>query len=267
MFDVSNNYDVTAQSSYIDGFADGLFGAKVGGTAKSDVTFPDDYSAEELAGQPAAFEFTVKGIYEPVTMDNLTDEMVADAFTDEDESLTSKDALVSYVRNVLETQAANYKNQATVSAAEEYLIANSTVEIPDAYFLARLEEYEASFKRDYCEDQPLDEFLTANGTSIEEMTEEWTESLTEQIQVEFLFGRIADLEGIGVEEDDFSDFVDYLISSGDIDASTADDVYDYYGNGNREDGEQSLRQLFRVNQAITFVVEHADVTIENESEE
>jgi trigger factor len=268
MFDVSNNYDVTSQNSYIDGFADGLIGAKVGGTAKSDVTFPDNYSSEELAGQPATFEFTIKGIYEAVTMDNLTDEMVADAFSGENESLTTKDALVSYVRNVMENSQANYKNQASVSAAEEYMIANSTVDIPDDYLLARLSEYEVTFQRDYCEDsQTVEEFLTENGSSLEEMTETWTEYLTEQIQIEFLFGRIADLEEITVDDDDFSNFVAYLISSGEIsDASTEDDVYDYYGNGNKEDGEQNLRQLFRVNQAIAFVVENANVTVEAETE-
>jgi FKBP-type peptidyl-prolyl cis-trans isomerase (trigger factor) len=268
MFDVSNNYDVTGQSSYIDGFADGLFGAKVGGTAESDVTFPDDYSSEELAGQPATFEFTVKGIYEPVTMDNLTDEMVEESFSGEDESITTKDALVEYVRNALESQAENYKSQDKVSAAEEYLLSNCTVEIPDDYLQARLAEYEASFERDYCDDsQTLEDFLTENGLSLDDMTETWTESLKEQLQIEFIFGRIADLEGMEVDDDDFSEFVSYIISSGNIGASTEDDVYEYYGLGNKEDGEQSLRQLYRVNQAIMFVVENANVTVESETEE
>jgi hypothetical protein len=70
-----------------------------------------------------------------------------------------------------------------------------------------------------------------------------------------------------VDDDDFSNFIAYLISSGEIsDASTEDEVYDYYGNGNKEDGEQNLRQLFLVNQAIAFVVENANVTVEAETE-
>jgi trigger factor len=263
MFDVSNNYDVTSQSSYIDGFADGLIGAKVGGTAKSEVTFPDDYSSEELAGQPATFEFDVKGIYEPVTMDNLTDEMVADAFAEEDDSITTKDSLVEYVRSVLEKQQESYKNQDKVSAAEDYIIANSTVDIPEDYLLTRLGEYERSFQRDYCDDsETVEEFLTENGMDYESMTETWTESLENQLKLEFLFGRIADLEEIEVDDDDFSQFIAYIISSGSISAESEDDVYDYYGLGSKEDGEQSLRQLYRVNQAISYVVENANVTEE-----
>jgi FKBP-type peptidyl-prolyl cis-trans isomerase (trigger factor) len=143
------------------------------------------------------------------------------------------------------------------------MIANSEVDIPDDYLLARLSEYQASFERDYCSDgQTLEKFLSDNGMDYDSMTETWTESLKSQLQTEFIFGRIADLEGIEADDDNFAQFVSYIISSGNIDASSAEEVYEYYGLGNKEDGEQSLRQLFRVNQAISFVVENANVTVE-----
>jgi trigger factor len=267
MFDVSNNYDVTNQSSYIDGFADGLIGAKVNGTASSDVTFPEDYGSEDLAGQPATFEFDVKGIYEPVTMDNLTDEMIADAFSSEDESLTTKEAMVSYVREVLEDQAAYYKNQELVSAAQSYIVDNSEVEIPENYMLARLAEYQVSFTMDNCDDtQTLDEYLEANDTTLAEQQESWRETLEDQIKMEFLFGRIADLENIEIDEDDYEQFLSNLISSDSGSFSSEDDVYEYYGAGNTEDGKITLRQLYRVNQAIAFVTEHANVVYEPETD-
>jgi trigger factor len=267
MFDVSNNYDVTNQSSYIDGFADGLIGAKVNGKASSDVTFPEDYGSEDLAGQPATFEFDVKGIYEPVTMDNLTDEMIADAFSSEDESLTTKEAMVSYVREVLENQAAYYKNQELVSAAQSYIVDNSEVEIPENYMLARLAEYQVSFTMDNCDDtQTLDEYLEANDTTLAEQQESWRETLEDQIKMEFLFGRIADLENIEIDEDDYEQFLSNLISSDSGSFSSEDDVYEYYGAGNTEDGKITLRQLYRVNLAIAFVTEHANVVYEPETD-
>ena len=61
MFDVSNNYDVTNKNNYVDGFADGLIGAKVGGEASSDVTFPEDYQSADLAGKQVTFKFKIKG--------------------------------------------------------------------------------------------------------------------------------------------------------------------------------------------------------------
>ena len=58
--------------------------------------------------------------------------------------------------------------------------------------------------------------------------------------MEFIFGRIADLEDIKVSDDDFKQFVDYLVSSGNSQMSTETEVYDYYGNGSQEDGKKML---------------------------
>lgn len=83
MIDVANNCDATQKTNYIDGFSDGLVGAKVGDEVSSDVTFPENYQSSDLAGKKTTFKFKIKGIYKPVTMDTLTDDMVADAFTEQ----------------------------------------------------------------------------------------------------------------------------------------------------------------------------------------
>lgn len=261
MYDVSNNFDVTNQNTYIDGFGDGLIGAKVGEEASSDVTFPENYQSEELAGQPVTFKFNVKGIYEPVTMESLTDEMVAEAFSEDE--IESKDALISYVREVLENQALNYKNQASVTAAEEYILENSEVEIPMAYMEARLAEYQENVLNG----KTLEEYLSENDTTLKELQDSWRETLEEQIKLEFVFRRIAELEQIEVDEEDFADFVAYIISNSSTGLTTEDEVYESYGYGNIEDGQTNLRQLYLVNQAIAFVVENANITIKEDTED
>lgn len=265
MIDVSNNMDAESQTGYIDGFSDGLIGAKVGDEVSSDVRFPDNYQEETLAGEMTTFKFNVKGIYSPVTMETLTDDMIAEAFAEQE--IKTKEDLTAYVRNVLENQASSYKSQASMSEVENYILENSKVEIPEEYMEARLAEYQASYESDYCDEtQTLEEYFEANGTTLEERQEVWKESLERQIKIEFLFGRIADLEKIEVDEADFKEFVNYIISSSNGEMTTEDDVYDYYGYGNKEDGKKSLRQLYLVNQAISFVVENANVTVEPETE-
>ncbi len=259
MFDISNNYDLTNGSGYIDGFADGLVGAKVGEEASSDVTFPDDYN-ETLGGKQVVFKFDIKGIYEPITIDTLTDDIVAENFTDL--NLATKKDLLSYVRDALESQMESTKKQAGLTAAQDYMLENSTVEIPEEYMQARLAEYQTSLERDYCsENQTLEEYLAENGTSIEAELETWNEILDKQIKLEFIFGRIAELEKIEVDEDAYGEFVNYIISSNSSQMSTQEDVYNYYGNGNKENGEKMLRELYLVNQALSFVVDNADVTV------
>jgi len=49
----------------IPGFEDGLIGAAVGETRTLDLTFPEGYQAEHLAGKPVRFEVTVESIAEP----------------------------------------------------------------------------------------------------------------------------------------------------------------------------------------------------------
>lgn len=53
-------------SSFIEGFEEQLIGAAAGETRTVNVTFPQEYGNEKLAGQPAVFECTVKEIREPV---------------------------------------------------------------------------------------------------------------------------------------------------------------------------------------------------------
>lgn len=99
MLDVDNNYDVTNQNSYIDGFCDGIVGSKVGSEISTDVTFPDNYN-ETLGGKKTTFKIKIKGIYEPITLDTLTDDMVADAFSAQ--NISTKKDLQDYVRKVME---------------------------------------------------------------------------------------------------------------------------------------------------------------------
>lgn len=265
LMDPVNNVVATTQMPYIDGFCKDLIGSKVGDVLRTDVTFPENYSSPDLAGAPAVFEITVKGIYQPVTFETLTDDAVAAAFSAD--GITTKDGLVEYVRSMLTSQMASYRSQATVSAVQAYILEHSEVEIPEAYLQARMDELEYSTARDNCRDgQTLSEFLEENGTTLEAERENWKSSLSQQIKVEFLFGRIADLENIELDEADFEQFINYIIQSDGGTFAAAEDVYEYYGIGNKEEGEKALKQLYRVNQAVGFVVDNANVTVENDAE-
>lgn len=262
MLDVTNNMNPETQTGFIDGFTKGLLGAKVGDEVSSDVTFPEEYPQnEDLAGEKTTFKFKVKGIYEPLTLEKLTDEMVEGAFTEE--GIKTKEELVKSVREALESQAESTKNQDTVSAVEDYVVKNSEVDIPEDYLNARLSEYQKQFESQYCNDtQTVEEYLTANGTTLADQQKAWKSALEEQIKIEFLFGRIADLEKIEVDEDDFKQFIDYLVSSGSSQMTTEEAVYEYYGSGSKEDGEKNLRQLYRVNKSISQVAKSANVKVD-----
>lgn len=57
--------DLTIGSGrYIDDFEEQLIGSHPGDTVEVNVTFPEDYSTEELSGKDAVFEVVINGIYE-----------------------------------------------------------------------------------------------------------------------------------------------------------------------------------------------------------
>ena len=257
LLDVSNNCAV-AGNGFIDGFTSGIIGGKVGETVSSDVTFPEEYQAENLAGKLTTFEFNIKAIYsdEPITMDELTDEQVADIFSE---------AGITTVADFEEAVEADLKQQAysaTVNEVKAYMIDNSTVEIPQDYLTARVAEFEASFAKDNCaEGQTLEDLLTNTyGISLEEAEKTWTENITEQIKTEFIFGYIAKLENIEFDEDAYQDYISYIVEQGGADFADATAVYEYFGSGNTEEGEAYLRNQYLVNKAIDFVAENASVS-------
>ena len=262
MIDVSNNCEATQQTGYIDGFSDGLIGAKVGEETSSDVKFPDEYSNNpDLAGEMTTFKFKVKGIYKALTLDDLTDAQVKKNFSDA--QIETKEDLIKNVRAMMESQASSNKSQDTVNKVQNYMLDNSEVTIPDEYLEARLAEYQAQYTRDNVGDtQTLEEYLQANNTTLANMQKTWKTSIEKQIKLEFIFDRIAELEGLEIDQDKYEQFIDYIISSGNSELSTESAIYDYYGNGNKEDGKKNLKRLYLTNDALSFVVENANVTVQ-----
>mgnify|MGYP000361561996 FL=1 len=63
--------------SFIDGFEDGIVGHNIGETFDLNLTFPEDYKSEDLAGQAVVFTVTLDKISE-VIVPELTDELVAE---------------------------------------------------------------------------------------------------------------------------------------------------------------------------------------------
>ncbi|MBQ7335707.1 MAG: FKBP-type peptidyl-prolyl cis-trans isomerase [Clostridia bacterium] len=64
---------ISEYAGYIDGFVDGIVGHDAGDSFDVAVTFPEDYSAKELAGKDAVFKMTLNKIYDLT----VTDEQVA----------------------------------------------------------------------------------------------------------------------------------------------------------------------------------------------
>ncbi|MBQ2706440.1 MAG: hypothetical protein IJF60_06470 [Agathobacter sp.] len=232
--DVSNNCGIdtssgTSTGGFINGFTDGLIGAKLEQPVRSDVIFPEEYHSEDLAGQPAEFEFTVHKIYTPVTMENITD-----AFVEENLSKNYEVSTVADFMKFLEEELA-------YNFTMNYLIQNSTFEIPETYVDSRLEDYQAYFEKLYCGETSLEDYLAYYGYTLEAIQAEWRISLEAQIKAELVFAKVVEDQSLELDEAGHEEYVQKIIAVNSSYFPDAESIHKYAGAGDAEAGEEYLK--------------------------
>lgn len=118
----------------IPGFEEQLVGTGAGDERTIDVTFPDDYNAEHLAGRPAQFAISVKEVRARV-LPELDDELAADAA-----GFDTLDELREDMRRKLAEQEEGAVEAEYREAVLDAVVAASTVTVPDALVEARAVE-------------------------------------------------------------------------------------------------------------------------------
>ena len=112
--------------SFIPGFEDQLVGAKAGDDVEVKVTFPEDYQAEDLAGQEAIFKVKVHEVKEK-ELPELDDEFAKDV----DEEVETLDELKAKIREELTATKASQAEEAVHDEALRKAVENAeVVELP-----------------------------------------------------------------------------------------------------------------------------------------
>jgi trigger factor len=112
------------RGNLIPGFEEALVGAQRGAEVVFDVTFPDDYQAEELAGQPATFKVNVKEIKAKIVPE------LDDAFAADVSEFDTLEELRTDIRTRMEAAAETGVRREFRAAAVDKAVALATVEVP-----------------------------------------------------------------------------------------------------------------------------------------
>lgn len=126
--------------TFIPGFEEQMVGMNIGEEKDLNVTFPTEYHAAELAGKEAVFHVKVNGITE-TQLPALDDDFAKDI-----SEFDTLDAYKADVRAKLEAQAAERDNNAFTNAVIEKVMANATVEIPDAMVERQIDSMVRNFE-------------------------------------------------------------------------------------------------------------------------
>ena len=256
-----DQYLEIGSDSFIDGFEDGLIGCSVGDTVSLDLTFPDDYSSEDLAGQDCTFEVTINYIAEEeeITYATMTDDYVEQNFYDY-YGVSTVDELVEYVESYLESSMSSQESSDIQDQVLEILMDECEVTLPDGFIDSEIEEYMADIEEEAeeAEMEVADYLDSYYGYTEDEYKEYLEEALTENYTQELILQAILVEEKVSFESSDFADFVqDYL----DYYSMEEDEFYETYG------GEESVMVQYAENLALQIVMDSADVHLMVSDEE
>ena len=230
---------------FIDGFEDGLIGAKKGETRTLDLTFPEDYT-QDLAGKAVEFTVTVNAVKEPLS--EPTDQWVAD-------NIEGYDNIADYKAGIRSEQEENNEQTADNQvryAAWTQVIDNCTInEYPETLVEVGKKLYEQQVET-YAKyaGMELDAYIESSGLTQEEYQsnmEEYGKNVAAQALV---CQAICDKEGFAIGDDDYQKALqDMLTEYG----CTEDELIQTYGQDNVE-------QSIMLNRVSNLILENANVT-------
>jgi len=230
----------------IEGFEEQLSGAEAGDERKVEVTFPEDYQAEELAGEDAVFNVEVKEVREKV-LPELDDDFASEA--SEFETLEELRAdIAKRVSEAVDERAEQDFRVAAVDAAVEA----ATVEMPDALVQARAEERWDRVERQLAaRGMDPNAYLQMQGKTREELLEESKPDAERELKREAVLAAIAEAEAIEVSEEEM---VEALAHTAEHERTTPEKLLERL----RENGRDAMvREDIAVRKAIDLVAESA----------
>jgi len=230
----------------IEGFEEQLGGAEAGDERKVEVTFPEDYQAEELAGEDAVFKVEVKEVREKV-LPELDDDFASEA----SEFETLEELRADIAKRVSEAVDERAEQDFRVAAVDAAVDA-ATVEMPDALVQARAEERWDRVERQLAaRGMDPNAYLQMQGKTREELLEESKSDAERELKREAVLAAIAEAEAIEVSEEEM---VEALAHTAEHERTTPEKLLERL----RENGRDAMvREDIAVRKAIDLVAESA----------
>ena len=194
---------------FIPGFEDQLVGAKAGETVDVNVTFPEDYQAEDLAGKDAKFVTTVHEV-KAKEVPALDDELAKDI----DEEVETLDELKAKYRKELEAAKEIAYDDAVEGAALELAVANAEiVELPEEMVHDEVHRAMNEFM-DNMQRQGIspEMYFQLTGTTEEDLHKQYEADADKRVKTNLVIEAIAKAEGFEASDEEIEKEINDLAS-------------------------------------------------------
>jgi trigger factor len=194
----AEGYDLTLGSgSFIPGFEDQVVGMAIGEKKDVNVTFPENYQAENLKGKAAVFAVTLNAIKEKV-LPEVTDEFIKDA--------TGNDTLDAYKAKTKERLQANLDRKANDETENSILAAiaeQTEVEIPQAMIEREIDGLVQKFEYQLMyQGLKLQDYLDFLKTTMADFRKQYEEQAAKNVKSQLIISKIIEEEKIEATEEE-----------------------------------------------------------------
>lgn len=240
------NYTLRLGSgTFIPGFEDQVVGMAAGDEKDVEVTFPEDYGTQELAGKPATFKVKVHEVKETLVPE-LDDEFAKDV----SETAETLEDLKKERREKLEKDKAdeaehNFKNEVIKKAMD-----NLEVVIPDAMVEAQLDDMMNQYAMNMQSSGfTLEQYAQMMGTTIQGLREQSREGAVQQIRNTLLLEEVAKAEDIQVTDEELEEEYQTMAKEYDMEVEKVKEYLPL----------EDLRKEKQLQKAMDLIVENAVV--------
>ena len=180
--------------SFIPGFEEQVAGKNIGENFDVNVTFPEHYQAENLAGKPAVFKCKLHEI-KGKELPNVDDEFVKDV-----SEFDTLDEYKADIKSKLEKTAADEASTNLDNALVDAIIGKMKAEVPQVMYQRRIDE----IVREWSARNRIsvEDYLKYTGVTMDQFRANFTEVAKRQVDLRLALEKIAELENITVSDED-----------------------------------------------------------------
>ena len=240
------NYPLTIGSgAFIPGFEDQLIGKNIGEECEVNVTFPEDYHAEDLAGKAAVFKCVVKEIKQK-ELPELDDEFASEV----SEFDTLKEYREDLKKNLTEKKVKNAQD-AKEEAVVDAIIADAKMEIPDAMLETQqrqmIEEFAQNIQQ---QGLSFEQYLQFTGMSTDKFMDQVKPQAEKRIKSRLVLEAIVKAENIEVTDEDYDNEIKEMAEMYKMDAAKVKEMMG-------EEGKKQMMTDIAVKKAAKLTVDSA----------
>lgn len=238
------NYDLTIGSGqFIPGFEDQLIGKNIGEETEVNVTFPEEYHAENLKGKDAMFKVKINSI-KVKELPELDDEFAKD--------VSEFDTLEELKKDVKEKLSAAGKEKAAHETEENVIkaVCDATeIDIPEAMINSQIDKMIRDFDMQMrYQGLNLEQYMKYTGTTLDSLKEQFKADAEKNVKTSLVLEKVCQVENITASDKEVSKEYDDMAEQNGM---KVEDIKKYVS-------EDDVKERIKTRNTIKFLIDNAD---------